>query len=320
MKRFIVCVLALCLACSGAEAAVVDGSVRLGIVKFQPKAEGITELQAASIGDIFTRILAGSKTIITVERDQFESIASEQKLSMSGLVTDDTAVQLGKILGCNYMLIGSVTRYEHTTSTTDLWMVAKKQEQAVVTIDARIVDVETTKVVLSLSETGKNSQEGSVLNFYGLSDKDKMDFKGIEAGAIADSVSRLAFKLRENLTGEQVEVVKPGSKEIIVSLGQRNGAQIGGLYRVYSEGQEIFDSEGNSLGREMHDIAVVKITKLQPEFSNAVVAAGGAGRLALVQKGDKLYPVTSEELESMIANKVFPEERPRVRKSRRKTR
>ena len=315
MKRLIVCVLALFIACAGAEAAIVDNQVRLGILKFQPKAEGITEIQAASIGDIFTRILAGSKTIIAVERDQLENIANEHKLSMSGLVTDDTAIRLGKILGCNYMLIGSVTRYEHSVSTIDLWMVAKKKERAVVTIDARIVDVETTKVVLSLSETGTNTQKGSVLNFYGLSDKDKMDFKGIEAGAIADAVSRLAFKLRENLTGEYIDVRKPGSKEILISLGQRNGAQLGGLYRVYAEGQEIFDAEGKSLGREMHDIAIVKITKLQQEFSNAALAKGGAGRLALIQKGDKIYPVTEEEMESMIANKVFPEERPRVRNS-----
>ena len=285
-------------------------------MKFLPKADGITELQAAAIGDIFTRILAGSKTIITVERDQLESIASEHKLSMAGLVTDDTAVQIGKIIGCNYMLIGAVTRYEHTSSTTDLWMVAKKQEYALVTIDARVVDVETTKVVLSLSETGTNMQKGSTLNFYGLSDKDKMDFKGIEAGAIADAVSRLAFKLRESLTGEDVQVLKPGSKEIIVGIGMKNGAQIGGLYRVYSEGQEIFGPDGKSLGREMNDIAVVKITRLQPEFSNAALASGGTGRLALVQKGDKLFPVTKEEMEAMVKNKVFPEDRPREKRSR----
>ena len=320
MKRVIACVIALCLACPCTEAAVVEGPVRLGIMKFLTRAEGITEAQAAAIGDIFSRILAGSKTMTVVERDQLENIASEHRMSMSGLLTDETAVQIGKITGCNYMLIGAVTRYEETSSETDLWLISKRKYFASATIDARIVNVETTKVVLSLSESGTTSQKGETVNlpYIGLNTREKMNekmiLKGIEAGAINDAVSRLAFKLRENLTGEYVEVLHPGNSEIVIGFGETAGAQMEGLYRVYAEGREIFGSDGQSLGREMHDLAVVKITKLQPGFSNAALAAKGAGNLALVHKGDKLFPVTQAEMQTMIKNKVFLKSRPRERK------
>ena len=315
MKKIAACVVALMIACSGAEAAIVDGPVRLGVMKFLTRAEGITEAQAAAIGDIFTRMLAGSNTMTIVERDQLENIASEHKLSVSGVLTEETAVQIGKIIGCNYMLIGAVTRYEQASSETDAWLLRWRKFSSLATIDARIVDVETTQVVLSLSESGTNIQKGSTFNIWGVEAHEKKLLEGIESGAIADAVSRLAFKLKENFTGEYVEVLRPGVKEVIVGLGVKNGAQIGGLYRVYAEGQEIFDSEGKSLGHEMHDIAIVKITKLQPDFSNAALASPKAGKLSLIQKGDKLYPVTTEEMATMIKNKVFITNRPKKRRS-----
>ena len=193
MKKIAACVVALMIACSGAEAAIVDGPVRLGVMKFLTRAEGITEAQAAAIGDIFTRMLAGSNTMTIVERDQLENIASEHKLSMSGVLTEETAVQIGKIIGCNYMLIGAVTRYEQASSELLRW----RKFSSLATIDARIVDVETTQVVLSLSESGTNIQKGSTFNIWGVEAHEKKLLEGIESGAIADAVSRLAFKLKD---------------------------------------------------------------------------------------------------------------------------
>ena len=308
-----VCVI-FCLTASGAYAAITDEPVRLGVMKFLTRTEGVSETQAAAVGDVFARMLTSSQTITVIERDQLENIAGEIARGQSGMITDETAVQIGKIAGCNYMLIGAVTRYEHSTSTTDLFIFGWRKYYALATIDVRVVDVETTKVVLSLSETGTTTQKGTTLNFYGMNDQKKMDFSGMEAGAIADAASRLGFKLRESLTGESIHVLEPGKKEIVVSLGMNSGAQVGSLYRVYTDGREIRDAKGNSLGREMNDIAVVKITKLQPGFSNAVIAAKNAGNLALVRRGDKIFPVAQDEMQAMIKNKVFPKSRPKETK------
>ena len=317
MKRVIVCMLLLCVLCSCADAAVVDGQVRLGILTFKTKAEGISEAQAAAIGDIFTRMLTGSKTITVVEREQIAAVDDEQKMSMEGLITDDTASRLGKRIGCNYMLIGAVTGYEQSSKETDLWLVRQVKYYATVTIDARIINVDTTKVVLSLSETGTTTHKGEEVNLphIGINSKEglreKMILQGIAGGAINEAISHLAFKLRENLTGEYIEVVKLGSPEISIGLGERNGALNGGFYRVYAQGREIYDAEGKSLGHEIHDLAVVKITNVQDEFSNAVLAAKSAGNLALIRKGDKVSPVTQDEMQTMIKNKVFIKSRPK---------
>ncbi len=319
MKAKILCTVCavMCLVCSGAEASVVNGPVRLGVMRFLSRSEGVNEEQAAAIGDIFSRMLAGSKTITVVERDQLDKIAEEHKMSAAGMITDDTAVRIGKITGCNYMLIGAVTKYEQSSSETDLWLFAQRKYYASATVDARIVDVETTQIVLSLSETGTTTQKGQEVNlpYIGLNTREsmrqKMILKGIEEGAIADAISRLAFSIRENLTGEQIQVLSPGNEEIVIDLGEKGGARVGSLFRVYAEGREIFGADGKSLGRERKNIAVVKITQLQPEFSNAALAQKGAGRMALIHKQDKLIPISKSEMEQLIKNKGFSDKRPR---------
>ena len=311
MRTKFLCAVFALLVCAEADAKVTDGPVRLGVMKFLSRTEGVSETQAAAVGDVFARMLTNSKTITVVERDQLENVAGEIAKAQSGMITDETAVQVGKIAGCNYMLIGAVTRYEHSSSATDLFIWGWRKYSALATIDVRVVDVETTKVALSLSESGTTSQKGTTLNFYGMNDKKNMDFAGLEAGAVADAASRLGFKLREIMTGEFQQVLEPGNKDIVISLGMSGGAQLGSLYRVYVDGREIHGPDGNSLGHEMNDIAVVKITKLQPEFSTAVIAAKGAGNLSLVRKGDKIFPVAQDEMQQMIKEKVFPKSRPK---------
>ena len=312
MKRIII--IALCIVsylAASSEAAITNGPVRLGVMQFVTRTEGVTENQAAAVGDVFARMLTSSKTITVVERDQLANIASEQQLNIAGIISNDTAVQIGKIAGCNYMLIGAVTRYEHSTSGTDLFIFGWRKYNALATIDVRVVDVETTKVVLSLAETGTTTQTGTTLNFYGMNKRDKEEFAGLEAGAVADAASRLGYKLREALTGEYLQVLDAGKKDVIVNIGLTGGAQVGGLYRVYVEGREIFDADGKSLGREMNDIAVVKIIKVQQEFSTAAIASKKTGSLSLIRKGDKIFPVDKTEMQAMIDNKVFSTTRPR---------
>ena len=308
MKKKIFLCLFACLISIRADAALPEKQVRLGVMKFLSRTEGLSADHAAAVGDVFARMLTSSKTISVIERDQLDAIASEHKLIMSGMVTDESAVKIGKIAGCQYMILGAVTNIEKSESSTNVFIFGTSKYSAVATIDVRVVDVETTEVKLSLSETGTSSQKGTSFNFYGLTN-DKLALEGMEAGAIADAASRLSLKVREALTGEHAQVIDADSKEVTLSLGATGGAQYGKLFRVYVDGTEIFDADGNSLGHKMNDIAVVKIVDVQRDFSIAETAGKGAGNISLVRRGDKIYPVTPEELQSLIKRKAFPKSR-----------
>ena len=309
-KKIFLCIcLIISLTVFKAEAAENGKQIRLGVMKFLSRAEGISADHAAAVGDVFARMLTSSKTISVIERDQLDAIASEHKLVMSGMVTDESAVRIGRIAGCQYMILGAVTNIEKSESSTNIFIFGTSKASAVATIDVRVVDVETTEVKLSLSETGMSSQKGSSFNFYGLTN-DKLALEGMEAGAIADAASRLSLKVREALTGEYAQIIDAGAKDVTLSLGATGGAQNGKLFRVYVDGPEIFDADGRSLGHRMNDLAVVKIVDVQRDFSIAETAGKGAGNINLIRRGDKIYPVTPEELQSLMKRKAFPKNRP----------
>ncbi len=316
MKRKLLCVLCVMFLCVAfrAEAAVSNKPIRIGVLRFESRTNEISSDQAAAVGDVFARMLTNSKTLTVIERQQLNTIANEHKLSTSGMLTDETALRVGKIAGCQYMLFGAVTNYGKHGSSVNLWMFGTQKYSAAATIDVRVVNVETTEVVLSLSETGSSSQTGTSFNFYGMTN-DKVDLSGMEAGAITDAASRLSYRVRDALTGEHAQVLDVDGEELTIGIGSTGGAQLGGLYRVYVDGGEIRDIDGKILGHKMNDIAVVKIVDVQREFSIAHLAEKGAGNLKLIRRGDKIFPVNIDEMQSLIKRKAFMKSRPKERKN-----
>lgn len=92
-----------------------------------------------------------SRNVNVVERTQLSSILSEQGIQLLGL-TKQQAVEIGKITGLRYLLIGnlstpSVVRVAHWGDNT--W------ETWTTTFTCRVVDAQSGEVVMSGSSTGK---------------------------------------------------------------------------------------------------------------------------------------------------------------------
>ena len=73
-----------------------------------------------------------------VERDRLEEILAELKLGQSGKIDPATAARVGKLLGARYMVLGGYFDMMNTLRA-----------------DARVVEVETGKVVQSVGANGK---------------------------------------------------------------------------------------------------------------------------------------------------------------------
>ena len=265
-----------------------NNSIRLGVMKFLSRADGVSEQQAAAIGDIFARILTNSKSLTIVERDRLDEIAREHQLAQSGGFKDNDIIELGKLMSCNYMLIGSVTNLERKVSETDLWIVSETHQEISATIDVRVVDVTTSKVIMS---------------FYGYKTDKGKSFEGIEESAIAEAVFRTSFKIRDALAGERIQVVDVTAKEITVNAGKNWGIGEGALFGVYQEGREVKNLDGTSMGRKLTFITVVRITDAQNDFSYAQVVKKG-GKTSSIRKGYKLEPLTKKEADELIKQKV----------------
>lgn len=304
MKKLLpICIIAL-LSMTFIAEAEENKALRLGVMKFTSRAKGVTEQQATAIGDIFARVLANSKSLILVERDRIEDIANEHNFAKSGRFEDDEVIELGKLISCKYMLLGAVTNLEKKISATDLWIVSETHQEVSATIDVRIVDVETSKIIMTFSESGSSARKGEGFNFYGIKTDKGKNFEGVEESAIAEAVLRASFRIREALAGERVQVVNITANEITLNAGENWGIGKGALFSVYSEGEEVFNLDGTSMGRKLTLLAIVRVTDAQKEFCYAQVLKNG-GRASSLRKGNKVEPITQKEANTLIKQKVF---------------
>ncbi len=310
-KVLLFCAVAVFAAVSFCTASFADEVVRVGIVKFDAKADGVSSMQAALITDELTRMLANSRSISVLERERLEALAVEHRLNLSGLVDARTAVEIGRIAGLQYIVTGAVTHFDTNEKVQSfLGMTSEKKEDAEITIDARLINVQTGEVVFAVSETGKSSNASSTFILGKIAGGGTQQGKNLKETAIADAVSRLGHRINEAVTGEYPQVLSSGGSDIILSLGATSGVKVGHLYKISSEGAEIRDMSGNVIGRRTTPIAVVKVAEVQNNFSVAHVVDKG-GNASMIHRGDRIEPISQKEANDMVKKKAFPKSRPR---------
>lgn len=290
-----------CLLVTNAEASE---KIRLGVLRFESKADGVSDQQAEIITDLFTRELANSRTIAVYEREQLEHIGKEQRFGMSGLVDINTAVEVGRIAGLQYILLGSVTELTQNVSGGGVAFIGAAMHEARATINVRVIDVATSEVRLALSETGHSSNTTAVLALGDKAAFATSQFGGIQARAIADAVAKLGHSLRSGTTGEASHVLAVSNNTYILDVSAKEGA----LYLVYAEGRSILDMSGRVLGRDKLPIAVLKVRDSNYGHCVAVLAEGCKGDL--IRRGDKVEPVTKEKSKQLLSGKHFITDRP----------
>lgn len=104
--------------------------------------------------------LLGNPGLQVIERYQLQDILMEQKLALSGRVDESTAVEIGKMVGAQYMIYGQVTS------------IAEQLR-----MDMRVVDVETSKVLAAQKMNDKTSELLSVVVYMAESFMKELDLK-----------------------------------------------------------------------------------------------------------------------------------------------
>lgn len=101
-------------------------------------------------------LLVNQKRFDVIERDQLANIFKEQAMSMTGTIDVSQAVEIGKISGVRYLVLGTVTNVNYKC-------IQKRDDQgqlyndidALFVMDVRIVDVQTAAVLFSNTFTAK---------------------------------------------------------------------------------------------------------------------------------------------------------------------
>ncbi|MBN2145432.1 MAG: DUF799 family lipoprotein [Candidatus Aureabacteria bacterium] len=104
-----------------------------------------TELAGSSISDFFTNEILKTYKYQLIERSQIENIFKEQEMNLSGVTESSVAIEVGKILGVNATVIGTVSEYGYQQY--------KATKLPSVGLTVRLIDTTTGKIVWSASDT-----------------------------------------------------------------------------------------------------------------------------------------------------------------------
>lgn len=116
--------------------------VYIGISDFDIHSKDETlQALADDIPQTLTRAFVNSRYIKPVDRQEFDKIFEEIKLSMSGISDEKTAVEAGKVIGAEYILLGSFIKLGNQVKIT-----------------CRMVRTETSEIVYTTNVKGTYEQ------------------------------------------------------------------------------------------------------------------------------------------------------------------
>lgn len=143
MRRFGILAAAglLAVAAPAATAQEVPTVAVIGIGAFSVTLEDATAL-GRGLEDMITTELADRPEVRTVDRLAIEEVLRRQQVSVGATgISDEAAIQIGRLLGANFIVRGNAA-LDRTTARLDL----------------RMIDVETSAVVKSVKERGDREE------------------------------------------------------------------------------------------------------------------------------------------------------------------
>ena len=99
--------------------------------------------------------LVNSGYFDVVERERLDAVCDELSFDMSGLVDQSSAARVGKMLGAQYILIGSLNGLSTRQNGAEIVGIGNKNAQVYAHISMRVVEVETGRVVLASRGDGR---------------------------------------------------------------------------------------------------------------------------------------------------------------------
>jgi curli biogenesis system outer membrane secretion channel CsgG len=182
-------IVALSMVLSGllSPAAFADGKRRIAVLPFEYGAvqsyvgsydvgKGITSMLITKLVD--------DGTFSIIEREALDQVLKEQNLSLSGRADPETAVRIGKLLNVDAIVVGTVTEFgfenKHMNVGAGAGVAAgyvpyvgglvggfgslgKNKSKAKVSVDARLVDINTSEILAAAHGTGISSRSGMSL-------------------------------------------------------------------------------------------------------------------------------------------------------------
>jgi curli biogenesis system outer membrane secretion channel CsgG len=269
------------------------------------------------VSDLLVTYLVKDGSYSVIERKALDKIMAEQNFSNSDRANPTSAAKIGKLLGVDAIVVGSITQFGNETKNTNLGGAGgalggfglggfgHKKSKAIVALTARIVDIDTGEILAVAEGKGESQRESTSLlggggNWHGFgngnADFGSSDFQNTIIGeavkAAVEQTSSQVIAGKDKLVTRTIVVegliAAVDGGQIILNVGSKAGVKVGDQLNVERVSREIKDpSSGKVIRRIATTVGVVKVTDVD-DISAVATTVSGTG----FKTGDAVKTVT----------------------------
>jgi curli biogenesis system outer membrane secretion channel CsgG len=266
------------------------------------------------IRDLLVKYLVKDGTYSVIERAALDKILAEQNFSNSDRANPSSAAKIGKLLGVDAMIFGSITQFGYDNKQTKVggggggWGgfgiggFSHKKSKAIVTVDARAVDIDTAEILIVADGKGESSRESTSMlggggNWHGFGggavDFGSSDFQQTILGeAVKQATEQMASGLiqgADKLAARTITVeglvAFVDRATVVLNVGGKNGLKTGDQLSVERVTREIKDPATGKILRRMSDkIGVIQIVSVDDHSAEAKIVNGSGFKVGDLAK------------------------------------
>lgn len=224
---------------------------------------------AENMTEELINVLVNSGTYTVIERSQLDQVIQEMGFESTGMVNADSAIEIGKLSGAQYILIGKITMADVYNSTIPI--VGIKTLKSKVGLEYRLLDGKTGQILLSNTVEDQHTEDA----ITGSDFSDQVVLHKA-CGDVAKKVLKEIQK-KNPIIGTVLDV---NGEEIYVDLGRESGLQAGELLQVFKEGAPIYGTNGEIITTRTIELGKIKITEVNDNHSiGKIIDKGNQGSI-----------------------------------------
>jgi len=238
------------------------------------------------IADILVDRLVADGVYSVIERKELDKVLGEQNFSNSDRADPSSAAKIGRVLGVDAIVIGSITQFGRDDKKTDVGGgalsrglgrfgisgVEKTRATAVVQVTARMIDTSTAEILASVPGSGEETRGGTGIvgsggSYAGMAagalDMRSKNFSDTILGAAVNkAVTQVARGLEQKaatlpvnavaIEGLVADVSPDGT--LIVNVGSKAGVKVGDQLQVKRVGRTVKDPSSGRVIRRVEDL------------------------------------------------------------------
>lgn len=253
------------------------------------------------ISDLLVQQLVNDGKYSMIERNAIDKILNEQNFANSDRVDPATAAKIGKILGVDAVVMGTITQFGRddenktygggavggVTRKFGIGGLQKREAKAVVAITGRMVDTTTGEILAAVTGSGESERKGTSLlgagggngNAAGAGyDMTSKNFGDTILGeAVHKAVIQMATQLDQKsdaLPARKAEfsglVADVSGNTLILNVGRSSGVQVGDVVDISRPVRTVKDpTTGKVIKTITNKMGTATITEVDADSSTA---------------------------------------------------